>query len=57
MGVRRTTLAVTTGLLLLLAGCGGGDGAGGADGGVSLTIWADDKYSRAIRGSATQWGE
>jgi ABC-type sugar transport system ATPase subunit len=58
MGARRTTLAVMTGLLLLLAGCGGGgDGAGGADGGVSLTIWADDKYSRAIRGSATQWGE
>jgi arabinogalactan oligomer / maltooligosaccharide transport system substrate-binding protein len=43
---------------LLLAGCGGGDGAsGGANGRVSLTIWADDKYSRAIKGSAAQWGE
>jgi arabinogalactan oligomer / maltooligosaccharide transport system substrate-binding protein len=30
---------------------------GAAEGGVALTIWADDKYSRAIKGSATQWGE
>jgi len=25
--------------------------------GVSLTIWADDKYSRAIKESAARWGE
>jgi arabinogalactan oligomer / maltooligosaccharide transport system substrate-binding protein len=61
MGVRRTTLALLmAGLMLLLAGCGAGGGGGasgsGSDGGVSLTIWADDKYSRAIKESATRWG-
>jgi arabinogalactan oligomer/maltooligosaccharide transport system substrate-binding protein len=60
MRVRRTTtlvmLLVT--LLLLLAGCGGGGASGnGADGGVSLTIWADGKYSRAIKDSAARWGQ
>jgi arabinogalactan oligomer / maltooligosaccharide transport system substrate-binding protein len=59
MRVRRTTLALTAGLMLLLAGCGGGGGAsgGGSESGVSLTIWADDKYSRAIKESAARWGE
>jgi arabinogalactan oligomer / maltooligosaccharide transport system substrate-binding protein len=59
MRVRWTISAVMAGLMLLLAGCGASGGAsdGGAGGGVSLTIWADDKYSRAIRGSAAQWGE
>jgi arabinogalactan oligomer / maltooligosaccharide transport system substrate-binding protein len=62
MGVRRTTLALLmAGLMLLLAGCGaaggGGASSGGSDGGVSLTIWADDKYSRAIKESATKWGQ
>jgi arabinogalactan oligomer/maltooligosaccharide transport system substrate-binding protein len=56
---RRTILAMMAGLMLLLAGCGGGGGASdsGSEGGTSLTIWADDKYSRAIKGSAAQWGE
>jgi arabinogalactan oligomer/maltooligosaccharide transport system substrate-binding protein len=60
MRVRRTTLALLmAGLMLLLAGCGAGGGASGkgSDGGVSLTIWADDKYSRAIKESAAKWGE
>ena len=60
MRVRRTTLALLmAGLMLLLAGCGAGGGAsdGGSGGGVSLTIWADDKYSRAIKESATRWGQ
>jgi arabinogalactan oligomer/maltooligosaccharide transport system substrate-binding protein len=59
MRVRRTILAVMAGLMLLLAGCGGGGGASdsGSEGGASLTIWADDKYSRAIKDSATRWGE
>jgi arabinogalactan oligomer / maltooligosaccharide transport system substrate-binding protein len=59
MRAPRTTLALLlVGLLLLLAGCGSGGGAsdGGSEG-VSLTIWADDKYSRAIRESAARWGE
>ena len=44
--------------MLLLAGCGSGGGASDSGSeGVSLTIWADDKYSRAIRESATRWGE
>ncbi|HEV2825864.1 MAG TPA: hypothetical protein VG035_11785, partial [Actinomycetota bacterium] len=58
MRVRRTTLAMLmTGLMLLLASCGNGGGASdrGSEG-VSLTIWADDKYSRAIRESAARWG-
>ena len=56
---RWTTSAIMVGLMLLLAGCGAGGGASdtGSEGGVSLTIWADDKYSRAIKDSATQWGE
>src|SRR5215211_1146041 len=60
MGVRRTTLALLmAGLMLLLAGCGAGGGApdSGSGGGVSLTIWADDKYSRAIKESAARWGQ
>jgi arabinogalactan oligomer/maltooligosaccharide transport system substrate-binding protein len=59
MRVRRTTLALlTTGLMLLLAGCGSGGGASDSGSeGVSLTIWADDKYSRAIRESAARWGQ
>src|SRR5918998_2933477 len=59
MRVRRTTLALlTTGLMLLLAGCGSGGGASDSGSeGVSLTIWADDKYSRAIRESAAKWGQ
>jgi arabinogalactan oligomer/maltooligosaccharide transport system substrate-binding protein len=57
MGVRRNHLRRDDGTVAAPGRCGGGAGAGGADGGVSLTIWADDKYSRAIRGSATQWGE
>jgi ABC-type sugar transport system ATPase subunit len=59
MRVRRTTLALLlVGLFLLLAGCGSGGGASGngSEGGVSLTIWADDKYSRAIKDSAARWG-
>jgi arabinogalactan oligomer / maltooligosaccharide transport system substrate-binding protein len=59
MLVRRTTLALLlVGLFLLLAGCGSGGGASGSgsEGGVSLTIWADDKYSRAIKESAAKWG-
>jgi arabinogalactan oligomer/maltooligosaccharide transport system substrate-binding protein len=59
MRVRRTTLALLlVGLFLLLAGCGSGGGASGSgsEGGVSLTIWADDKYSRAIKDSAAKWG-
>lgn len=58
--VRRITLAVMAGSMLFAAGCsaGGRDTSGGAaEGGVALTIWADDKYSRAIKGSATLWGE
>lgn len=59
MRVRWTISAIMVGLMLLLAGCGAGGGGSdsGSEGGVSLTIWADDKYSRAIKGSATQWGE
>jgi arabinogalactan oligomer/maltooligosaccharide transport system substrate-binding protein len=59
MRAPRTTLALLlVGLMLLLAGCGGGGGASDSGSeGVSLTIWADDKYSRAIRESATRWGE
>jgi arabinogalactan oligomer / maltooligosaccharide transport system substrate-binding protein len=59
MRVRRTTLALLmAGLMLLLAGCGAGGGASdsGSGGGASLTIWADDKYSRAIKESAATWG-
>jgi arabinogalactan oligomer / maltooligosaccharide transport system substrate-binding protein len=59
MRVRRTTLALLlVGLFPLLAGCGSGGGASGSgsEGGVSLTIWADDKYSRAIKDSAAKWG-
>jgi arabinogalactan oligomer/maltooligosaccharide transport system substrate-binding protein len=58
MRVRRTTLALLmAGLMLLVAGCGAGGGASGSGSeGVSLTIWADDKYSRAIKESATKWG-
>jgi arabinogalactan oligomer / maltooligosaccharide transport system substrate-binding protein len=59
MRVRRTTLALLmAGLMLLLAGCGSGGGAldSGSEG-VSLTIWADDKYSRAIKESAAKWGQ
>jgi arabinogalactan oligomer / maltooligosaccharide transport system substrate-binding protein len=58
--VRRITLALVAGSMLFAAGCsaGGREASGGAaEGGVALTIWADDKYSRAIKGSATQWGE
>ena len=59
MRARRTTLALLmAGLMLLLAGCGGGGGASDSGSeGVSLTIWADDKYSRAIKESAVKWGE
>ncbi|HSO52621.1 MAG TPA: maltose ABC transporter substrate-binding protein [Actinomycetes bacterium] len=59
MRVRRTTLALLmAGLMVLLAGCGSGGGASDSGSeGVSLTIWADDKYSRAIKESATKWGE
>jgi arabinogalactan oligomer/maltooligosaccharide transport system substrate-binding protein len=55
----RTTLALLmAGLMLLLAGCGIGGGASNSGSeGVSLTIWADDKYSRAIKESAAKWGE
>src|SRR5215204_3192120 len=58
MRVRRTTLALLmVGLMLLLAGCGAGGGASDSGSeGVSLTIWADDKYSRAIKDSAATWG-
>src|SRR5829696_6414348 len=43
--------------MLLLAGCGAGGGASDSGSeGVSLTIWADDKYSRAIKDSAATWG-
>jgi arabinogalactan oligomer/maltooligosaccharide transport system substrate-binding protein len=58
--VRRITLALVAGSMLFAAGCSaGGRGASGgaAEGGVALTIWADDKYSRAIKASAIQWGE
>jgi multiple sugar transport system ATP-binding protein len=59
MRVRRTILTLLmAGLMLLLAGCGSGGGAsdsGSED--VSLTIWADDKYSRAIKESAAKWGQ
>jgi hypothetical protein len=58
MRERRTTLALLmAGLMLLLAG--GGSGGGASDSGsegVSLTIWADDKYSRAIKESAAPLG-
>jgi arabinogalactan oligomer/maltooligosaccharide transport system substrate-binding protein len=59
MRVRRTSLALLmTGLMLLLAGCGAGGGASDSGSeGVSLTIWTDDKYSRAIKDSAARWGE
>jgi ABC-type glycerol-3-phosphate transport system substrate-binding protein len=44
--------------MLFLAGCGSAGGSSGSGSeGVSLTIWADDKYSRAIKESATKWGE
>ena len=58
MRAPRNTLALLlVGLMLLLAGCGSGGGASDSGSeGVSLTIWADDKYSRAIRESATRWG-
>jgi arabinogalactan oligomer/maltooligosaccharide transport system substrate-binding protein len=58
MRMRWRTLAfLMAGLMLLLAGCGSGGGASksGSEG-VSLTIWADDKYSRAIKDSAAKWG-
>src|SRR5215212_3667607 len=53
----RTTLALLmAGLMLLLAGCGSGGGASNSGSeGVSLTIWADDEYSRAIKESAAKW--
>jgi len=58
MRAPRTTLALLlVGLMLLLAGCGGGGASDSGSEGVSLTIWADDKYSRAIRESAARWGE
>jgi arabinogalactan oligomer/maltooligosaccharide transport system substrate-binding protein len=59
MRAPRTTLALLlVGLVLLLAGCGSGGGASDSGSeGVSLTIWADDKYSRAIKESAAKWGE
>jgi arabinogalactan oligomer / maltooligosaccharide transport system substrate-binding protein len=38
------------------SGSGGGASGSGSEGGVSLTIWADDKYSRAIKDSAAKWG-
>jgi len=59
MRTPRTTLALLlVGLMLLLAGCGSGGGASDSGSeGVSLTIWADDKYSRAIKESAAKWGE
>src|SRR5215211_805364 len=58
MRVRRTTLALLlVGLMLFLAGCGSAGGSSGSGSeGVSLTIWADDKYSRAIKESAATWG-
>ena len=59
MRVRRTSLALLmAGLMLLLAGGGAGGGASDSGSeGVSLTIWTDDKYSRAIKDSAARWGE
>jgi arabinogalactan oligomer/maltooligosaccharide transport system substrate-binding protein len=58
MRAPRTTLALLmAGLMLLLAGCGGGGASDSGSEGVSLTIWADDKYSRAIKESAAKWGE
>jgi arabinogalactan oligomer/maltooligosaccharide transport system substrate-binding protein len=58
MRVGRTTFAlIMAGLMLFLAGCGSAGGASGSGSeGVSLTIWADDKYSRAIKDSAAKWG-
>jgi len=58
MRVGRTTLALLiVGLMLFLAGCGSAGGSSGSGSeGVSLTIWADDKYSRAIKESAAKWG-
>jgi arabinogalactan oligomer/maltooligosaccharide transport system substrate-binding protein len=58
MRVGRTTFAlIMAGLMLFLAGCGSAGGASGSGSeGVSLTIWADDKYSRAIKESAAKWG-
>jgi arabinogalactan oligomer/maltooligosaccharide transport system substrate-binding protein len=55
MGVRRTIAMLAAGMLLA-AGCSSGNGSGGSDDGVALTIWADDKYSRAIKESAEKWG-
>jgi arabinogalactan oligomer/maltooligosaccharide transport system substrate-binding protein len=58
MRAPRTTLVLLlAGLMLLLAGCGGGGASDSGSEGVSLTIWADDKYSRAIKDSAAKWGE
>jgi arabinogalactan oligomer/maltooligosaccharide transport system substrate-binding protein len=56
MQVRRLRAAMLVLLLaMVVAACGGGGGSGD-EGGVSLTIWADDKYSRAIKASAESWG-
>src|SRR4249920_1753043 len=55
MGVRRI-IAVAAACMLLAAGCSSGSGSGGSGDGVALTIWADDKYSRAIKESAVKWG-
>jgi arabinogalactan oligomer/maltooligosaccharide transport system substrate-binding protein len=57
MRVRTPLALLMAGLMLLLAGCGGGGASDSGSEGVSLTIWADDKYSRAIKDSAAKWGE